>query len=939
MIIEILAQICEIFGQSTDLAEYAVVLDHFLDPEADVLLSDDDSVIGYLESKGFQRADQVGSLLNIRSQIYKPGFSERLKYRGCVTTWQELSKDYSVLVESLRLKGLMVSQWETRWNNENGPRHLAEHIWVKQGQRITFTDRVDDSSFLNRIKDLPVADQIVIHKVYSALVHHFPELYQRTSKNDLEWLENEFIDGIRRRCEIGQWMFFDPAMVTRYVEWLRDLSRIDIQRQPQDLRDIADLYFLIEYDLLGILHAIAPLFDAGSPPEAIAVERILKTWLSTRTGQWYPAQVHRLTESLLEQRVHRWQLDATSLRLLDLFVFLGMVSTESLGTFVLNDIRNDVSDNIARLKRHRAFQGNWIDLYYAVKFESLWSLYCGEALSLRPYDDFRLAELWRPKQLELRQLFQETYWPIFAALNEQYGLSDRFEATVQSLSSSECLAAISSVLGLSRSKTPPPAAEVRFETQLADFYGARLVMTLTARSQQVAGSATFNRTGFERLFISPFREKAVFDAFARRYASASSEKQVERAFLDYDTQLARVLAWMYPDGLPLPKITDIFPAVLTSVGLDIEARSIPYTSQTIELANQLGGPHKGAVIFIFDAFGLTYLQRLLVHLAVNNRRGYETITSILSTSQIPASTVFPTQTGPAHVSFITGCYPSEHLVFENDLRSRPQAPRQNILYGNVSVTGTSNQRLYFLDKLHGALDIRIISPYKWEGDKLPAFLTYPLDVSDWSDPNVPVAQKMYIRYDRRDESEPYQTVVALIQELASSNVPFVFVILVGDVDSLEEHQPEELADEFLLDYFGKKYVAFLEVVKRITGIAKDILVVQTADHGITAIDPARNVSPVGYSQEHFYSRGRYVEVLPNAPTNKVSEFKQQWHENILDILDHTALNRLRWRRTDLPDELVLYKPRVATLLGRQKLKGHGGISVDEMIIPLIWWST
>jgi hypothetical protein len=210
-------------------------------------------------------------------------------------------------------------------------------------------------------------------------------------------------------------------------------------------------------------------------------------------------------------------------------------------------------------------------------------------------------------------------------------------------------------------------------------------------------------------------------------------------------------------------------------------------------------------------------------------------------------------------------------------------------------------------------------------------------VSDWDDPNVPLPQKAYIQYDRRDESEPYQTVLDLVKELAFSDTPFVFVVLVGDVDSLEEHQPEELADTFLLGYFGGKYITFLEMVKLITGIGKEILVVQTADHGITAIDPAQNVLPGGYSKEHFYSRGRYVEVLPNAPVDKVSEFKQQWQGHILDVLDRTTMHQLRWRRTDLPDELVLYRPRVATLLGRQKLKGHGGISVDEMIIPLIWW--
>jgi hypothetical protein len=933
MIIEVLAKITEIFGQATDLAEYAVVLNHFLDPEADILISHDDSVIGYLESEGFQRADQVDSLLKIRSQIYKPGFSGHLKYCAHTDIWQKLSKDYSSLIESLRLKGLRVSHWETRWNTENGARHLAEHIWIKQRQRNIFSERVDQPSFLDRIRDLQVVDQVVVHEVYSALVRHFSELYRQTSVGDLQWVENELVDGVHRRREVVKWMLFDPTRATKYIEWIRDLSTIGIQRQPQDLRDIADLCFLIEHDLLGILEAIAPLCDDSSPPMASVVEEVLKIWLSTAIGRWYSTQVHELTDSLLlRERVHRWQLDAMSRRLLDLFLFLGMVSTERSGTFVINDIHSHVSDNIARLKRHQTSEGNWIDLYYAVKLESLWSLYCDEELSLRAYDDFQLAEAWRANHMELRQLFQETHWPILVALHEQYGLSDRFEATLESLST-ECLASIRWVLGLPQGETTPRTGEASFETQLADFYGARFRVGLERKSRQVAESASFSRAEFEHLFISPFREKAVFDVFTRRYVSRPMEEQVERAFSDYDMQLAKALAWMYPDGIPLPKITDVFPAVLASVGLDVKARNIPYSNQAKELAIQFGGPCRGAVIFIFDAFGLTYLRRLLAHLARENRQDYETISTILAeANQVPASTVFPTQTGPSHVSFITGCYPLEHLIFENSL-----GPGQNVLKCGVSVSGSSNEKLYFLDKLQGALEVKIISPYKWASNRLPSFLTHPLDVSDWDDPNVPLAQKVYIQYDRRDESEPYETVLALVKESTLANVPFVFVVLVGDVDSLEEHQPEELPDAFLLSYFGNKYMAFLEMVKLITELGKQVLVVQTADHGITAVDPAKSVSPGGFSKEHFYSRERYVEILPNAPVDKVSEFKQQWQDHILDVLDRTTIHQLRWRRMDLPNELVLYRPHVTTPLGRQKLKGHGGISVDEMIIPLIWW--
>jgi len=934
MIVEVLAKIARIFSQPTDLAKYAVVLNRFLDPEADVLISRDDSAIGYLESEGFQRADQVESLLKIRSRIYKPGFSGRLKYCAHADTWQELSKDYSFLIESLPLKGVRFSQWETRWNDENGARHLAEHIWLKRGQRNVFNERVDQSSFLNRLSKLQVADQTAVHEVYSELVRQFPELYRETGPSDLQWLENELVDGVCRRQEVGKWMFFDSARANRCVEWIREISVIDIQEQPQDLRDIADLCFLLEHDLLGILQGLAPLCDAGSPPGVSIAKEILKTWLSVTIGRWYPVQVHELTERLLfGEKVHTWQLDAMSRRLLDLFVFLGMVSPERSGTFVINDIRDCVGESIARLKRHQTLEGNWIDLYYAAKLDSLWSLYRDERLSLRAYDDFKLAEVWRANHMELKRLFQRTHWPIFAALKEQYGLSDRFEATLESLSSSECLTSILWVLGLLRGKTAPPASEVPFETQLSDFYGTRHKLALERRSGQIAASAIFGRAEFEHLFLFPFREKAVFDAFARCYASRAIEEQVERAFLDYDTQAARALTWMCPDGIPLPKVTDIFPAVLASVGLDVEVRDIPYSSRARELAIQLGGPYQGAVIFMFDAFGLTYLWKLLAHLARENRQDYETIASVLAeASQTPASTVFPTKTGPAHVSFITGCYPSEHLVFENRL-----GPRQHVLYGNVSVTGVSNEKLYSLDKLQGVLDVKIISPYKWGSGKLPSFLTHPLDVSGWDDPSVPLTRKAYIQYNRRDESEPYRTVLDLIQALASSETPFVFVVLVGDVDSLEEHQPEELSDVFLLSYFGKKYAKFLEMVERIMEDGKQVLVVQTADHGITTIDPAKSVSRKGYTKEHFYSRERYVEILPGAPTDKIRKFKRQWQDRILEILDRTAMQQLRWRTIDLPDELVLYRPHVVTQLGRQKLKGHGGISVDEMIIPLIWW--
>jgi len=935
MIIETLAKIFEIFNQSTDLAEYAHVLNRFLDPGADVLISGDDSVIGYLESEGFQRADRVESLLKIRSQIFKPGFSERLKCCAHADTWQKFREDHDFLIESLQAKGLRVSHWETKWNSENGVRHLAEHIWVKRGQRIVFNERIDQSSFLKRLSELQVVDQIAVHEAYAKLVSQFPELYQGADPSDLQWLENEFVDGVYRRREVSKWMFFDLARVNRYVEWIRELSVIDIQEQPQNLSDIADLCFLIEHNLPGILQGLAPLCDASSRPRASVVEEILKTWLSSTIGRCYPDQVHELTEHLLfGKQVHRWQLDAMSRRLLDLFIFLDMVSAEQSGSFVINDIHNCVSENIARLKRHQTLEGNWIDLYYAVKLDSLSRLYCDGGLPLRAYDDFKLAEAWRANQMELRQLFQRTHWPIFAALKEQYGLSNRFEATLESLSSSECLTSILWVLGLSLEETTPPVGEVLpFEAQLADFYGRRLKVTLDRRRQRVAESASFDRVEFERLFISPFREKAVFDTFARRYASRVIEEQVERTLLNYETQLARTLAWMYPDGIPLPKITDIFPAVLAGVGLDVEARDIPYSNQARELACQLGGPYQGAVIFIFDAFGLTYLWKLLAHLARESRRDYEAVSSILAkANQTAATTVFPTQTGPAHVSFITGSYPSEHLIFENRV-----GPGQHMLYGSVSVTSVSNEKLYFLDKLQGALEVKIISPYKWESDKLPSFLTHPLDVSGWDDPSMPLARKAYIQYDRRDESEPYRTVLALVQALASSETPFVSVVLVGDVDSLEEHQPEELTDAFLLSYFGRKYAMFLEMVKKTADIGKRILIVQTADHGITAIDPAKNVSPSGYSKEHFYSRGRYVEILPGAPAEKVSEFKHQWRDRILAVLDQTAMQQLRWRRTGLPAELALYKPHVMTLLGRQKLKGHGGISVDEMIIPLIWW--
>lgn len=936
MIIQTLAKTNTIFSKTANLTDCATVLSHFTDPEADVLISHDDSVIDYLVSTGFQKIDQIQLLLEIRSLIYKPGFSERLQYCTHADTWQELGKDYGFLIESLRLKGLRVSDWSKKWNGENGACHLAEHIWVKRGQRSAFGERGGHPEFLAQVNQLRVVDQITVHEVYSDLVSQFPELYRQTERGDLLWLEKELVDGASRRRRVGRWILFDPARATKYVEWIRNLSTIDIQDQPQDLRDIADLCFVIEHDLLGILQGLAPLCDASGPPKANVAEEILKIWLSTTIGRWYPDQMHQLTERLLSDKgVRTWQLDAVSRRLLDLVVFLGMACPKQSGAFLINDVHNCISKNIARLERHQTSKANWIDLYYAVKLELLWDLYCSERLSLRAYDDFKLAEVWRANQKELRQLFQQTYWPIFAALRGQYGLSDRFEATLESLSSSECLTPILSMLELPRRETTQIAGVVPFETQLADFYGARFEMAVERRSQRIVKSAGFSHIEFERLFISPFREKAVLDEFACPHASSSAKRRVQRAFSDYDSQLARVLTWIYPDGIPLPKITDIFPAILASVGLDVEARDIPYSSQARDLTLQLGGPFAGAIIFIFDAFGLTYLWKLLAHQASENRQDYETVSSILAeASQIAASTVFPSQTGPSHVSFITGSYPSEHLVFENRL-----GKGQHMLSGGVSVTDVSSEKLYFLDKLEGVLKVSVVSPYDWESDRLPAFLTHPLDVSDWDDPHVPLPQKVYIPYDRRDESEPYQTVLALAQELVSSNKRFVLIVLVGDVDSLEEHQPEELADPLLLTYFGRKYRAFLEMVGLFTKMRKQILIVQTADHGITAIEPARNVLRKGFSQHHFFSRSRYVEILPNAPADKVSEFKQRWRDRILDVLDQAAMRQLRWRSTDLPDELVLYAPHIITQLGRQKLKGHGGISVDEMIIPLIRWRT
>ena len=71
---------------------------------------------------------------------------------------------------------------------------------------------------------------------------------------------------------------------------------------------------------------------------------------------------------------------------------------------------------------------------------------------------------------------------------------------------------------------------------------------------------------------------------------------------------------------------------------------------------------------------------------------------------------------------------------------------------------------------------------------------------------------------------------------------------------------------------------------------------------------------------------------------KIAEFITTWRDRILEVLDGDAMQQLRWRTFDLPNELVLYAPHIVTQLGRQKLKGHGGVSIDEMIVPLLWWS-
>lgn len=360
-----------------------------------------------------------------------------------------------------------------------------------------------------------------------------------------------------------------------------------------------------------------------------------------------------------------------------------------------------------------------------------------------------------------------------------------------------------------------------------------------------------------------------------------------------------------------PNLADVLPSCLAGLGV-------------VGFENLLGlRPVKSSIVVIVDGLGALNLSGAKAHARFLGQR---------LTKASTISTVFPSTTAAALPSFTTGVSPGEHGMLGYRLRVPESGQMVNQLSGLDSIAGDEPwlraAPLYMQARQNGIRPV-IVSKARFTQSSLTKVIHAGADVIGASS----IAQ-------RCDEALT-----------ATQRSPSLVVLYISELDEIAH-----ASGVGSHTWASKLEEVDAELARLAGGVAPDVSVMMTADHGVLDIAPHGHVlyGEDPESMAHIVAVGgepRCLQLYVDTEKN-VDPVTRLWRENFQDLAyvvrrtDFVAsgwlgrvspgnVNRLGDVFVLARKEVVFFDFHDPTNKARNMIGHHGGISAAELQIPLL----